>query len=302
MRVLKRAVLSAAVASMLAGVPVAQASVQFGSNLTGGQGAVFPVAGGAVVWNESLPAANTAGSVTAPTNGIITSITIKSADVSGFSWSPVRLQVLKRLPTGLWTELGFSSYYQPRNDPVEQTFTAFVPIGAGQFIGLETPNAGNIPAALTVHNAISDTNTSPFSGNGTPGVPIGDTAVALRATLEPDRDCDGLGDETQQPPGPRQPGDCACPTSKLTSAGGPGDDLLVGTPRRDVIAGFGGNDTIKGLGGNDVLCGLDGNDTVVGGSGSDVLVGGPGRDKLRGGPGNDRCIAQRLDVTSGCER
>ncbi|KAA1426014.1 FG-GAP-like repeat-containing protein [Nocardioides antri] len=126
---------------------------------------------------------------------------------------------------------------------------------------------------------------------------------------------------------------------KCTIVGTAGPDRLVGTSRTDVICGRGGNDTILGAGGSDVLLGHGGNDVVYGGEGYDVLRGGAdadelrggasddamrgdaGTDRLYGGPGSDtvdlrdagtgtetgvagggvdHCLANRVDVLSGC--
>ncbi|HWB13746.1 MAG TPA: calcium-binding protein [Pirellulales bacterium] len=48
--------------------------------------------------------------------------------------------------------------------------------------------------------------------------------------------------------------------------------------------------TSDGGEGSDVLIGSAGNDTLLGGAGDDVLIGGPGQDSLDGGPGNNILI------------
>src|SRR5262249_57688110 len=87
----------------------------------------------------------------------------------------------------------------------------------------------------------------------------------LSATLEPDCDGDGLGDETQD----TDLSACICAGQKVTQRGTNGPDQIVGTAGRDVIAALGGNDKVSGLGGNDIVCGGPGNGTLKGGGGHD---------------------------------
>lgn len=61
-------------------------------------------------------------------------------------------------------------------------------------------------------------------------------------------------------------------------AGGPGDDVLIGTANGDHLAGWGGNDILRGLAHNDALNGGDGNDLLDGGVGVDKMIGEAGND------------------------
>jgi hypothetical protein len=105
----------------------------------------------------------------------------------------------------------------------------------------------------------------------------------------------------------------------FSSAGGNGDDWLVGDGGADLLQGNDGDDVLLGLGGNDtsaafpltrllpgddVLLGLGGNDTLSSGSGDDQLDGGAeadtlyaglGNDLLLGGTGNDSLFANEGD-------
>ena len=116
--------------------------------------------------------------------------------------------------------------------------------------------------------------------------------VNVSATLEPDADLDGFGDETQDKclgqSGPNDGCPITCKGKPATIVGTSGDDRLSGTPAADVIVGVGGNDKLSGLAGNDVICGGDGKDTLKGGKGNDKLLGEAGKDTLKGGPGNDK--------------
>src|SRR5919197_4565416 len=91
-----------------------------------------------------------------------------------------------------------------------------------------------------------------------------------------------------------------------------GADRLEGTPRRERICGRPGDDRIDAGAGNDdvdagsgrdtVLAGR-GRDTVLGGGGSDVIVVRDGeRDVVDCGSESDTVVADRKDVTRGCER
>jgi Ca2+-binding RTX toxin-like protein len=115
------------------------------------------------------------------------------------------------------------------------------------------------------------------------------------------------------------------------TAGGAGDDRLLGTARAEVLRGFAGDDLLvgrrgrdrlfagpgadrlRGGGGRDVLLGGAGRDRLDGGPGADLLAGGPGadvivardgtRDRIFCGPGRDRVVADRRDrIAPGCER
>ena len=97
----------------------------------------------------------------------------------------------------------------------------------------------------------------------------------LTATVEPDCDHDGLGDESQD----TNTAACAPPCKGQTPsvAGTNGNDRLSGTPGRDVIVGLGGKDKLSGLAGNDLICGGPGKDTLNGGTGKDTLLGQSGK-------------------------
>jgi Ca2+-binding RTX toxin-like protein len=107
----------------------------------------------------------------------------------------------------------------------------------------------------------------------------------VSASLEPDTDLDGLGDETQD--NHVQPRSCAGEEATIVGTGRP--DKLRGTKGDDVIAARGGDDSVNGLKGDDLVCGGAGADVLRGRRGDDRLRGGRGKDELRGGRGSDRC-------------
>jgi Ca2+-binding RTX toxin-like protein len=181
---------------------------------------------------------------------------------------------------------------------VLNTFQSHVTAHAGEVIGFYFPSPNNIQCANTAAPGY-DTNFA--SGDLAPGTNnVGfttdvNTHLDLSATLEPDCDKDGLGDETQD----SDLSACLCAGQKVTQAGTDGPDQIVGTAGKDVIAALGGNDKVSALGDDDIVCGGPGKDTLKGGAGNDKLLGqagkdtlkgGPGKDKLKGGPGKDKQI------------
>jgi len=258
-------------------------------------------------FNTGLPSQN---GVTSPINGVIAEFILRvfptSAAPTG-PWTPSHFQVIKQGPRGPgdWIGLGISTPdVTPADTAGNQIFGAGVPVGRGQYVGLYSSGSSSGGPINASNNAINELpgatmdvlSDRPYPGRGEFGsVTVGNVALQLEAVVEPDRDCDGYGDQTQDnSPAAASAGACACPPSRTTIVGTTGNDVLVGTPQRDVIKALSGNDKIIGLGGNDVICADDGNDTLLGGPGNDLLVGGPGRDRVNGGPGRNRCSGQVL--------
>ncbi len=72
-----------------------------------------------------------------------------------------------------------------------------------------------------------------------------------------------------------------------TKAGGPGNNIIIGTANKDVLCGDSGNDIIRGGGGRDLIYGGPGQDTVLAGDDADWVNAGAGADTVRGGDGAD---------------
>jgi hypothetical protein len=146
--------------------------------------------------------------------------------------------------------------------------------------------------------------------------------VLLKATVEPDIDNDGYGDETQdtdlgtpgepepeptpdpqQQPQPVDGGQQSGPTQQpeapaATSPVDPNPPCVVdklGTKRRDALKGSSAGDRLHGLAASDLLDGMGGDDCLFGGAGNDRLVGGDGGDRLYGGKDQDRLHGGRGD-------
>jgi Ca2+-binding RTX toxin-like protein len=93
-------------------------------------------------------------------------------------------------------------------------------------------------------------------------------------------------------------------TFGLSTEGGLGDDVLLGTPRRDLLDGQAGNDVIRGRGGNDGLEGGPGDDDVKGEGGDDSLDGDDNAagDSLDCGDGFDFVRYNDGDLITSCEQ
>jgi Ca2+-binding RTX toxin-like protein len=228
-----------------------------------------------------------------PVDGVITSWSF----IGGVTPpSSMKLKVAKLGVTTLSVVAESGSEHPAAN--VLNTFSSHVTVHAGEVIGFYFPSPNNIQCAATGQAGYNDFFASGDLAPGSNNVGFTNEVgghLDLSATLEPDCDKDGLGDETQD----TDLSACNCAGEKVTQAGTDGPDQIVGTAGRDVIAALGGNDKVSGLGGDDVLCGGPGKDTLKGGAGNDKLVGqagndtlkgGPGKDKLKGGPGKDKQI------------
>lgn len=228
-----------------------------------------------------------------PADGVITSWSFL-----GGTTVPSQMKLkLARLHVTTLDVVAQSDFQKPVANQLN-TFTSHVPAQAGEVIGFYFPSPNNVPCAS---NPVTGYTSFLVSGDVAPGSnnagfnPDATSHLDLSATLEPDCDGDGLGDETQD----TDLSACICAGQKVTQRGTNGPDQIVGTAGRDVIAALGGNDKVSGLGGNDIVCGGPGNDTLKGGAGNDklvgqagkdTLIGGPGKDKLKGGPGKDTQI------------
>ena len=82
-----------------------------------------------------------------------------------------------------------------------------------------------------------------------------------------------------------------------------GNDSASGGPGKDLVSGSDGADRLNGNKGGDRILAGKGKDKVFGGAGNDrIAAGGGGRDVIKCGKGRrDRVIADRRDVTRGCE-
>jgi hypothetical protein len=231
--------------------------------------------------------------------GVITSWRTGTSSPAGHS---LQLLILRANPT----PGGVGHFYTViRKDSVRvlagaNSFQTRIPIEAGEELGLYVPAGQPLVMGLPAGYCMFATGFGADqwrSRNGDP--PIGTSIdytnsgtgarLNVSATVEPDADRDGFGDETQDrcPQFAATELFCRCTIGRTTLAGSARDNVITGTRGRDVIAALPGTDIVRGGKGKDVICGGDGNDKLIGGPGRDFLFGDNGRDKLRGGKGND---------------
>ena len=305
-------VLSATV--LFLGASSAPAATTIGSNLaSAGTGACNDSP--CTMRQRSLPGFD----VTAPADGVLVRWRVKTGDDQ--IAQPVRLRVIDgigALSTGVRSS---EIAYLPPGVNVS-TFATRLPIGAGQYLGLDTGLQNYLYAiVLATSSAELDTWMAPLA-DGETRAPTGSTTreLLVNADLEPDADHDGFGDETQDacpsdgatqfscpssggsspppagsaPTSPSSPGSpapgpgllagaCANNPATGTAAG----DSLTGTNAGDRLAGLAGDDVIRGLAGDDCLTGGTGDDRITAGSGDDEIAGNRGNDSLRGAGGDD---------------
>ncbi len=171
----------------------AAAAVTLGSDLTKtldfGSACVQPC----TIVPETIPGRQT----TAPFDGVITRWQIRKTT----DWGTVELRVMRRVSTGPDTYIGAgTSDAEPTGPGADTlTFDTQLAIAAGDFIGVEASDqvqgAVDEPGVVTRY-------VQPPPPDGGPASPVGfsdDNEVFFNADVEPDVDCDGLGDETQDP-------------------------------------------------------------------------------------------------------
>lgn len=178
------------------------AAVTLGPNPLPQRTSVISSAGARIFTNAVVPGATLA----APSDGIVTRWRVRRGDGPGvMDPDTVTLRILR--PTGVanqFTAEGTSTSHSlpgGSNDPVDvYEFTTTLPVKAGDRVGLGT-TVGEFTALaqtsagyLTRTNALADGMTAVFSTGAFPN-----EAVLFNADIEPDANCNGLGDETQEP-------------------------------------------------------------------------------------------------------
>jgi hypothetical protein len=181
---------------------------------------------------------------------------------------------------------------------IVRTFAARIPVQVGDVLGMLAPQPcllGGPGQPVGDQVRFFGSTTEPMKGSTqtTTGLLSGDR-ILIAASVEPDSDRDGFGDETQDqcPTNATTQGSCPpiyiCSGSPATIVGTSRNDVLKGTSGNDVMVGLSGNDKLSGLAGNDTICGGPGKDTLNGGKGRDTLLAQKGRDILKGGAGKDK--------------
>jgi len=227
-----------------------------------------------------------------PFDGVITSWSFLGGSIVP---TPMKLKT-GTTGTSSLTVTGESPPVSPAPNQLN-TFSSQVPAHAHNVLGFSFPAPSDQAQCAAVgrpgYSHLVVIGDIPPGGSASPATHQ-DSQLDVSATLEPDCDKDGLGDETQD----NDLSSCPlCAGRRATIVGTRGNDVLTGADGQDVIAGLGGKDKLSGLGNNDVLCGGPGKDTLLGGKGKDklfgqggkdTLIGGKGKDKLVGGPGKDK--------------
>ena len=256
-------------------------------------------------FDELNPAVATGNSYVVPTDGVITSWSHNAAAGTG---QMLTMKMFRPLGANVFFVVGHDG---PRDLTGGQlnSFPTQIAVRAGDILGLNDANASTVPNACFFTGSAGDQLCE--DGNTADGdqATFGCGPVTFRtnisATLEPDCDKDGLGDETQDPsacpPGSTASAAVTCKGQRATIIGTPGNDVRSGTPGRDVMVGQGGNDNLAGLAGPDLICGGPGKDKLKGGAGKDKLLGQAGKDTLKGGGAKDVCKGGKGNDSGKCE-
>jgi hypothetical protein len=163
----------------------------------------------------------TANPYIATASGVITEWQFK-ADATGIPGT-LALQTLAADPNNntIFTPLTESAFEFPAVGQLNR-FKTRLPVSAGQFVGLWSVTASHGCYYLTSSGAFTDFGSltpapQPGSGPSMYGTATGSAATNVAATIEPDGDNDGFGDETQDgcPQNAQRSDDCVEPSVKI---------------------------------------------------------------------------------------
>jgi Ca2+-binding RTX toxin-like protein len=289
------------VASLALGAVALPASAIAGVTIgaTGGNGAADCPAD--FTWAQDSTAVGSPTYVVPAGGGVITSWSHDRGPA--LATAQLRLKVFRKTAPNSYLTVGQSDFETLAAAGVN-TFATRVEVEGGDILGFRFT-----AAPISCRRSGSTGDVAVASGPAQPDPPIGSMVsfgtvgaflLNLAATVEPDCDDDGLGDESQD----MNIVSCAppCKGQTPTIAGTNGSNKLSGTPGRDVIVGLGGKDKLSGLAGDDLICGGPGKDMLKGGAGKDTLLGQGGKDQLKGGGGKDLCKGGKgTDTASKCE-
>jgi hypothetical protein len=205
---MKLKVISAAISTVAAisllGATSATAATEFGDNCSGSGPTGAPVTLFEISsTNNPLPTA-------APVSGVITKMKVNLA--SGAPVFPVSLKVLRVLSADTLQIIGEANGNVAGG---ATSIDARIPVQAGDRLGFFSPSSFG---AIICEEATGDSILGAYEGGGSVGGtatygsgPAGGTRVPVFASIEPDVDNDGFGDETQD----------ACPQSATTQVACP---------------------------------------------------------------------------------
>jgi hypothetical protein len=170
-----------------------------------------------------LPSADTAsGGLTSPIDGVITRWVIRTGSTGGV----VKLRVLRPSGAGAFTAVA-TGPAQTMNFTGQNMFPVSLPIKKGDYLGVD--NASDALIFAQTQQA-SSYYWNPQLADGTNRTTNGTQApleLLVQANVEPDADCDGRGDETQDPD--ISDGPCAHPGGDNGVGPGAGPDVVAPT-------------------------------------------------------------------------
>lgn len=213
---MSRATLGAAlllVAALAIAAPPARAATTFGSTSPTGTSCA---SGPLTIIQTGSPAITYA----APNAGVITSWSYKAGSMPP---ATIKLRVVRPTSTaGTYTTIGLTQTVSPSANQLI-TSPARIPVAANDFIGFTTTSAtgfdcGGFAAGFNYATLHLD----PALGSTDAYAPAAGVQVNISATLEPDADGDGFGDETQD----------ACPDDAAVHSECPFDTTITKAPPR----------------------------------------------------------------------
>jgi hypothetical protein len=262
-------------ATLATGADVASASTEFGADLaTGAAGATndctlltFGTGAGGGGCVSVIASTDAQTSAAAPVSGVLVSWAAKSSS----AMTGARLRVMHD-PAGTAasasaetvTYSGASEVVDVPGDSATHSFATRLPITQGDLIGLESSIAAQTffyrPASgssrkLRVYHGSPD-GTSP--GEGMLSAPAATQAIPpLRATIEPDADHDGFGDETQDQcaSDPSTQGQCFIPPPPDTT---PPETTITKGPKAKTTSKTASFQFASSEAGSSFECSLDG--------------------------------------------
>ena len=233
-----------AFSALMASAGPAAASVTIGNNLAGG-GVLTNTPGCAVDCTVTTqpptgnPGVEAPGGLRSPIDGIVTSWRF----ASGSAGNQVSLRVL-RLAGGLAYTGAGTSAPQTTATGINGPLPTQLPIKVGDGIGVNA-TAGTLILRMTAQAGTAYWN--PFLPDGTTlaGTAGSSNQVMVEATVEPDVDCDGKGDETQDgsvldgPCAAKPPADSSAPNARIKK-------VIVDHPAGKAKVKFTGSDNLPG--------------------------------------------------------
>ena len=131
-----------------------------------------------------------------PSNGVLTSWSFQAGSVV----EPLHLKVLRNAGGNEFTTVGDSALEIPAINTLE-TWPTRIPVRVGDHLALHVTDTmeihSNTGAGYFTHDLVGPSSDPPTGSTVDWGAPVESPQVDVAATLEPDADGDGFGDETQ---------------------------------------------------------------------------------------------------------